>query len=570
MSAPASRSSRTKPADPLPFHGQRPQEGNPSTASGKTLQQPSTGRILALSGSVVRAALDTPLVMRELVYVGAERLIGEVVVLDGREASIQVYEETSGLRLGDPVSGTGQPLTIELGPGLLGNIFDGVQRPLAVLAREGGDFIGRGRAAAPLDRARVWMFEPRVAVGDQVAPGQAIGVVQETAALAHPILVPPDVAGRVATIADAGPRRVTDVVARVGERDLTLIQRWRARRPRPFLERMPLDVPLVTGQRVLDTFFPLARGTAAAMPGGFGTGKTVTQHQLCRYAHADVIVFVGCGERGNEITHLLRELPELIDPRTQRLLAERTILIANTSNMPVSAREASIFTGVTVGEYYRDLGYHVLLLADSLSRWAEALREISGRLEEMPAEEGYPPYLSTALAGFYERAGRVVTLGGAEGSLTIISAISPPAGDLTEPVTRHAQRFVRTFWTLDRQLAAARVFPAVSMRDSYSEVPVTIAPEWRALRAQALEFLEQSARAEETARLVGSDALPERERTLLRRAGEFQQAFLAQNAFDPEDAYCPPEKQIAMLRAFFGEAADVARAVSQEDTHARA
>ena len=326
---------------------------------------------------------------------------------------------------------------------------------------------------------------------------------------------------------------------------ITMVQRWRARVPRPIRARLPIAQPLVTGQRVLDTFFPLLRGSAAAMPGGFGTGKTVTQQQLCRWADADVIVFVGCGERGNEMTQLVRELPELIDPRTQRLLAERTVLIANTSNMPVSAREASIFTGVTIGEYYRDLGFHVLLLADSISRWAEALREISGRLEEMPAEEGYPPYLSSALAAFYERAGCVTTLGGAEGSLTLISAISPPAGDLTEPVTRHAQRFVRTFWTLDRQLAQARVFPAVSMSASYSELPTA-----NPARDDALAFVEEANRIEETARLVGVESLPDRERFLLRLSEVFREGFLQQSAYDEIDAFCAPERQAALLALF--------------------
>jgi V/A-type H+-transporting ATPase subunit A len=323
-------------------------------------------------------------------------------------------------------------------------------------------------------------------------------------------------------------------------------------------ERLPLDAPLITGQRVLDTFFPLARGGAAAMPGGFGTGKTVTQHQLCRFADADVIIFVGCGERGNEITQLVHELPQLVDPRTQRLLSERSILIANTSNMPVCAREASLFTGITIGEYFRDLGYNVLLLADSISRWAEALREISGRLGEMPAEEGYPPYLSSALASFYERAGHVVTMSGKRASLTVITAISPPAGDITEPVTRHAQRFVRTFWTLDRQLASARVFPAVSTRNSYSEVPAgvsawwtaNVSPQWSALRQEALTFLEESSQIEETARLVGVESLPERDRFLLKLADQFQDGFLQQNAYDEADACCAPARQVEMLETF--------------------
>jgi len=422
--------------------------------------------------------------------------------------------------------------------------------------------MARGSRVPPLDRDRLWDFQPQIAAGAEVVPGTILGRVAETQALLHPIAVPAGVSGRVLTIAGAGPRKIMDPIAEIdGGREvrvLTMLQRWRARVPRPFGARIPSDAPLITGQRVLDTFFPLARGGTAAMPGGFGTGKTITQHQLCRWAEADVIIFVGCGERGNEITELVRKLPQLADPRTKRMLAERSILIANTSNMPVSAREASLFTGITIGEYYRDLGYHVLLLADSISRWAEALREISGRLGEMPAEEGYPPYLSSALASFYERAGCVTTLSGSKGSLTVITAISPPAGDLTEPVTRHAQRFVRTFWTLDRQLAAARVFPAISTRASYSEVGEAIVRWWQSnvserwpeLRREAMAFLEEAARCEETARLVGIDSLPEREQFILHLADAFQEGFLQQNAYDEIDSYCAPARQVDLLQRF--------------------
>jgi V/A-type H+-transporting ATPase subunit A len=518
------------------------------------------GRIVEISGWVVKARAETPLALREVVLVGDERLIGEVIALDRQEATIQVYEETEGVAPGDPLYATGEPLAIELGPGLLGGVFDGVQRPLQMLADQEGDFIGRGQRTAALDREKLWDFTPAaVANGSVVREGDVLGRVMETDALAHPILVPSGVSGPLRWVAPAGPRRVTDVIARLEDgRELTMMQKWRARASRPVRERLVPDAPLITGQRVLDTFFPLARGGTAAMPGGFGTGKTVTQHQLCRWAEADVILFVGCGERGNEITQLVDELPRLVDPRTKRLLAERSILIANTSNMPVSAREASLFTGVTIGEYYRDLGYDVLLLADSISRWAEALREISGRLGEMPAEEGYPPYLSSALAAFFERAGRVVTLSGGRGSLTIITAISPPAGDLTEPVTRHAARFVRTFWTLDRQLAAARVFPAVSTRSSYSEIPEgvtrwwssSVSKEWTSTREEAMRFLAEAAQSEETARLVGADSLPERDRFLLRLADAFQEGFLQQNAYDEVDACCAPARQMALLDTF--------------------
>ena len=516
------------------------------------------GHVTEISGWVVRARAAIPLALREVVLVGHERLIGEVIALARDEATIQVYEETEGVAPGDPLYATGEPLSIELGPGLLGGVFDGVQRPLRKLADEEGDFIGRGQRMAALDREKLWEFTSAIDVGRDVREGDVLGRVIETPALAHPIVVPVGISGTVQWIAPAGPRRVTDTIARLDDgRELTMLQKWRARVRRPVRERLVPDAPLITGQRVLDTFFPLARGGTAAMPGGFGTGKTVTQNQLCRWAEADVIIFVGCGERGNEITQLIDELPRLVDPRTKRLLAERTILIANTSNMPVSAREASLFTGATIGEYYRDLGYDVLLLADSISRWAEALREISGRLGEMPAEEGYPPYLSSALAAFFERAGRVVTLSDGHGSLTIITAISPPAGDLTEPVTRHAARFVRTFWTLDRQLAAARVFPAVSTRASYSEVPAgvtswwssNVAPQWASTREEAMTFLEEAALSEETARLVGVDSLPERERFVLRLAERFQEEFLRQNAYD-EDAYCAPARQMEMLERF--------------------
>ncbi len=509
-----------------------------------------------ISGWVVKARVDEPLALREVVYVGSERLIGEVVALDRSIAVIQVYEDTEGLAPGDRVYASGSPLEIELGPGLLGEVFDGVQRPLGALASRDGDFIRAGTRLPPLDREKLWPWTPSVTAGAEVTAGTELGRVQETGAIAHPILA--TASGHITSIASAGSYRITDAIAQIDGRDATMLQTWRARVPRPVAERLPLSEPLITGQRVLDTFFPLARGAPACMPGGFGTGKTVTQHQLCRWADADIIIFVGCGERGNEITELLRELPDLVDPRTGRYLRERTILIANTSNMPVSAREASIFTGVTLGEYYRDLGFHVLLLADSISRWAEALREISGRLEEMPAEEGYPPYLSSALAAFFERAGRVRTIGGREGSLTVIAAISPPAGDITEPVTRHAQRFVQTFWTLDRHLAAARVFPAVSMRDSYSDVPAGVVrwwesnvdPQWTSKRASAMTFLEEAGRDEEMARLVGSESLPDRERFVLRLAEVFQEGFLQQSAFDDVDACCAPPRQRELLDLF--------------------
>jgi V/A-type H+-transporting ATPase subunit A len=516
------------------------------------------GRLTEIAGALVRARAGGPVALGEVVRVGAEGLLGEAVALERDVVTAQVYEDTAGLRPGDPFRTTGQPLSVELGPGLLGAVFDGIQRPLERLAQAEGDFLDRGHTAPALDRERAWPFEPRVAAGDEVAPGAVLGVVAETPALEHRVLAPPGVEGRLLEVAAAGPLRVEQTVARVaspaGEVAVRLMHTWPVRRARPFRERLALALPMVTGQRVLDTFFPLPRGGAAGMPGGFGTGKTIMQHQLCKWVEADVIVYVGCGERGNEMTRMLRELPALTDPRSGRALAERTVLIANTSNMPVPAREASIYTGVTVAEYYRDMGYQVALLADSTSRWAEALREISGRLEEMPAEEGYPPYLSSRLAAYYERAGRVTTLGGREGSVTLISAISPPGGDLTEPVTRHTQRFTRCFWSLDKSLAEARVFPAVSVRGSYSDLPADLvgwwsarSPDWPALRQSALALLEEAARLESTARLVGTQSLPAPQRLVLRVASLFEEGFLRQSAFDPKDASCAPARQVRLL-----------------------
>jgi V/A-type H+-transporting ATPase subunit A len=520
----------------------------------------ASGRLTAIVGPVVRAESGEPLAMGELVRVGRPGLLGEVIALEGGSATIQVYEETAGLAPGDPVVASGKPLAIELGPGLLGGVFDGVGRPLERLALAEGDFLGRGGRAETLDRERLWEFQPCAKNGDTLAGGAVLGTVQENAAIEHRILVPPGVAGRLVEISPAGPRRLADPVAHLetagGPVALRLFHVWGVRAARPYRERLGLSVPLVTGQRVFDLLFPLPRGGAAGMPGGFGTGKTVTQQQLCKWARADVIVYVGCGERGNEMTHVLRELPELSDPRTGQALSQRTVLVANTSNMPVAAREASIYTGATIAEYFRDMGYHVALLADSTSRWAEALREVSGRLEEMPAEEGYPSYLSSRLAAFYERAGRVTTLGGREGSVSIVSAISPPGGDLTEPVTRHTRRFTLCFWSLDKERADARVFPAVSLTDSYGDVPEELAAwwereagaDWRSARRSAFELLEEAAKLERTARLVGTESLPERERFLLRAGSLLEEAFLRQSAFEPLDAFCAPRKQLALLR----------------------
>jgi V/A-type H+-transporting ATPase subunit A len=518
------------------------------------------GRIRAVAGSVLHVDLDREVMLGEMLHVGELRLQGEVIELERGSATLQVYEETAGLGVGVAVFATGHLFEIELGPGLLGAVFDGIQRPLARLAEVEGDFLAKGQHATALDRNRLWEFQPLVEHGAQLASGALLGTVRETPALEHRILVPPYLHGRLVDIAAPGPRRIGDTVATVADvngtaQPLRLYHTWRARRPRPFLERLSTAPPMLTGQRVLDTFFPLPRGGACGMPGGFGTGKTMMQQQLCMWADADVIVYVGCGERGNEMTEMLTRLPELVDPRSGAPLAERTILVANTSNMPVPAREASIYTGITMAEYYRDMGYHVVLLADSTSRWAEALRDISGRLGEMPAEEGYPSYLSSRLASYYERAALVRTLGGGEGSVTLISAISPPGGDLTEPVTRHTQRFAQCFWTLDKALAEARMYPAVNLRESYSDVSdavvawwtTTTGPPWPALRQEALALLDEAARAEATARLVGTETLPERQQWLLETARLFEDGFLRQNALDPVDAHCSANRQFRLL-----------------------
>jgi V/A-type H+-transporting ATPase subunit A len=457
------------------------------------------------------------------------------------------------------VYATGFPLRVHLGPGLLGSIYDGLQRPLHLLAAVDGDYLRRGRHAPPLDPARMWHFVPAIRAGDVVAAGEMIGRLQETVAIEHRVLVPPELSGTVVEIAGEGEYRVGDVVARLApaqgpERALSLSHFWPARRGRPFARRLPLNVPLLTGQRVLDSFFPVAAGGTVGMPGGFGTGKTVLQHQLCKWAEADVIVFIGCGERGNEMAEVLSELPTIVDPRTRRPLSERTVLIANTSDMPVAAREASLYVGATIGEYYRDMGYRVLLLADSTSRWAEALREIAGRMEEMPAEEGYPPYLASRLAAFYERAGRVTSLNGAEGSLTIVGAVSPPGGDLTEPVTRHTERLSRSFWVLDRALAHARRFPAISVTGSHSDGAAQLGAWWKAeygvdwwaLRNECTALLAEAERADATARLIGTSGLPAHQQLLLAAAALIQDAFFRQTAGSADD-WCSPRKQIRML-----------------------
>lgn len=523
------------------------------------------GMLTWINGPVVRAQGALDVGMYEVVEIGGEHLIGEVIGLDHQEMTIQVYEETSGLRPGLPVYSTGAPLSVELGPGLMSGVFDGIQRPLPVMERRSGAFIGRGIQLTPLYRKAKWSFTPRVAVGDRVSAGTVLGTVPETPLVEHRVMLPPGAGGRdrrtweVTWVAPAGEYTLEDTVAKIGdgrtEQSVTMLHDWPVRRPRPSANRLRPSELLVTGQRVLDAFFPLAKGGTAAIPGGFGAGKTVLQHQISKWSDADIIIYVGCGERGNEMADVLRQFPALRDPRSGRPLMERTILIANTSNMPVAAREASIYTGVTLAEYYRDMGYDVAMMADSTSRWAEALREISGRLEEMPAEEGFPAYLPARLAEFYERAGRVRTLGGDRGSVSLIGAVSPPGGDFSEPVTQHTRRFVRCFWALDKDLASERHFPAVNWLQSYSQYVGEVAgwweeqgyESWEDLRERALDLLQREDHLQQIVQLIGADALPDDQRLILETARLLRAGFLQQDAMDEVDTYSTIEKQVRML-----------------------
>ena len=519
------------------------------------------GILTWISGPVVRARVVGELSILEQVHVGEARLAGEVIALRHDLATIQVYEETSGLRTGEPLYGTGSPLSVLLGPGLLANTYDGLQRPLAVMRDAQGIYLQRGSQAEALP-SRKWKFTPRVKAGDIVRPGVLLGVVPETPLIEHRVLTPFGVEGKLIDVAPEGDYSVHDIVATVDmeseQRPIALAERWPVRSERPVQERLEPSRPLVTGQRVVDTFVPIAKGGTAAMPGPFGAGKTILQHALAKWCDADIIIYVGCGERGNEMAEVLDEFPRLTDPSSGRPLMERTVLIANTSNMPVAAREASIYSATTIAEYFRDQGYDVALMADSTSRWAEALREIAGRLEEMPAEEGFPAYLPSRIAAFYERAGRVRTLGGAEGSVTMVGSISPPGGDFTEPVTQHTQRYTRAFWALDRSLANARHYPAINWQTSYSLYSDDVAPwwaketatDWQALRSAASQILEQAGRLEQLVRLVGAQALPDRQRWILEASRLLKEGFLQQSALHAIDAYCVPAKQIAMLQLF--------------------
>jgi V/A-type H+/Na+-transporting ATPase subunit A len=517
------------------------------------------GVVTRISGPTVTATGLTGVQMYEVVQVGELGLVGEVVRLIADRATIQVYEDTTMLKPGAPVRPTGAPLSVWLGPGLVGNIYDGIQRPLPGIQAHSGAWIQRGEKTAALDTARRWTFEPLVRSGENVIAGQAIGQVMETPLVKHRIMVPPGVSGTVRAIVARGDYTLRDRVAMLetpdGPRDLTMLQTWPVRAPRPIRERLRIVEPLITGQRIIDTFFPIGKGGAAAIPGGFGTGKTITQHQLAKWSDAEIIVFIGCGERGNEMTEVLREFPELKDPRSGRPLMERTILIANTSNMPVAAREVSIYTGITLAEYYRDMGLNVAVFADSTSRWAEALRELAARLEEMPAEEGFPATLPTRLAQFYERGGAVTTLAGQRGSVSIVGAVSPPGGDFSEPVTQHTRRFIRCFWALDTELANARHYPSIHWLHSYSEYVEDVnawwgkqAPDWGELRTEALTLLQREERLQQIVKLVGSDVLPDTQRLILFIAEIMKDGFLAQSAFDENDMYCTPERQITLLR----------------------
>ncbi|MGI0002244.1 MAG: V-type ATP synthase subunit A [Nitrososphaeraceae archaeon] len=520
------------------------------------------GKIIWVSGPAVKADGMSSVKMYETVEVGDLNLIGEVIRLTGDVAFIQVYESTSGLKPGETVKGTGQPLSVLLGPGVIGKIYDGIQRPLDEIAQKSGSFIGRGVATTPVDLKKKYKFMPAVKTGDEIGAGSVLGFVEETPLLNHSILVPPNHPGgkitEVVKEADLNIEQVVAVSAKNGNKiELKMHHKWPVRKPRPYVERYDPSVPLITGQRIIDTYFPIAKGGTGAIPGGFGTGKTVTLHQIAKWADSKVVVYIGCGERGNEMTEVLVEFPHLIDPRSGRPLMERTVLVANTSNMPVAAREASIYTGVTIAEYYRDMGFDVVLVADSTSRWAEALREMSGRLEEMPAEEGYPSYLASRLAEFYERAGRVKALGSPErsGSVTIVGAVSPSGADFTEPVTTHTIRFIKTFWALDTRLAYSRHYPSINWMQSYSGYLEDVAKwwkqnvseEWYNLRAESYHILQREDTLKEIVRLLGPEALPDEEKLVLEVARMIKIGILQQNSFDKVDTYCSPQKQLKQV-----------------------
>lgn len=535
------------------------------------------GRIIKVSGPLVVAEGMQESKMYDVVRVSDERLIGEIIELHGDKASIQVYEETGGIGPGEPVYLTGAPLSVELGPGLIESIYDGIQRPLDVIEAQVGNYITRGVEANALDREKKWDFVPKVKVGDQVTTGDILGTVQETTPVEHRVMVPVGVEGEVVEIY-AGPATVVDVIAKIktqgGLQEVIMMQKWPVRHGRPYVAKLPPEEIMTTGQRVIDMFFPVAKGGTACIPGPFGSGKTVVQHQLAKWADAEIVVYIGCGERGNEMTDVLLEFPQLEDPKTGEPLMKRTVLIANTSNMPVAAREASVYTGITIAEYFRDMGYSVALMADSTSRWAEALREMSGRLEEMPGEEGYPAYLGSRLAEFYERAGRVTCLGSEQrvGALTAVGAVSPPGGDLSEPVTQGTLRIVKVFWSLDAPLAYARHFPAIHWLLSYSlyldniddYLRQHLGDEWIEMRTDSMRLLQEESELQEIVRLVGVDSLSNRERLVLETARSIREDFLLQNAFHDIDTYCSLEKQKLMMRLIMTFHEEALKALEKE------
>ncbi len=521
----------------------------------------SINLINSINGPVVTIKGPTDLTMQEMVYVGSKKLIGEVISISSERTTIQVYETTTGLRVGEEIIGTGAPLSATLGPGIISNIFDGIERPLQDIEKTDGAFIGTGSSIPSLDTERKWDVTIKVSVGDELKGGDIYATCPETPLIEHRCMVPPNLSGRVSAVMTNGQYTVNDCVVKLVdqkgvEHELTLCQKWPIRVERPIRERMSISRPLITGQRVIDTMFPIAKGGTAAIPGGFGTGKTMTQHQLAKWCDADIIVYVGCGERGNEMTQVLKEFSELIDPKSGQKLTARTVLIANTSNMPVAAREASIYTGITLAEYYRDMGYHVAIMADSTSRWAEALREISGRLEEMPAEEGFPAYLPSRISQFYERAGYTVSLNGAEGSVTIIGAVSPQGSDFSEPVTQNTKRFVRCFWALDKSLAYSRHYPAINWNTSYSEnvdtlnrwYSANVGREFMADRQRIATLLHEENDLMEIVKLIGSDVLPDDQKLVIETAKVIRVGFLQQNAYHADDTYVPLEKQLGMMK----------------------
>ncbi|AMB91898.1 V-type ATP synthase subunit A [Aerococcus christensenii] len=519
-----------------------------------------TEKIYAINGPIVTVQGPTEFSMQELVHVGHSQLIGEVIRIDESKTTIQVYEETAGLKPGEPIVGSGSAMSVELGPGLLNNIFDGIERPLEEIAKQSGFYIQKGVNVHSLDRTKKWKVQPKVNLDDQVSGGDIIAEIPESAAITHKVMVPPEVVGQVVKIVEPGEYTIEDTLAeiRLFNGDIYPIkayQKWPIRTPRPVAKRLESTTPLLTGQRIIDTVFPIAKGGTAAIPGGFGTGKTTMQHQIAKFADADVIVYIGCGERGNEMTEVLEDFSKLIDPRSQAPLMERTVLIANTSNMPVAAREASIYTGLTIAEYYRDMGYDVAIMADSTSRWAEALRELSGRLEEMPAEEGYPAYLASRIATFYERAGDMETLNHSSGSVSIIGAVSPQGGDFSEPVTQNTKRFVRCFWGLDANLAHARHYPAINWMNSYSQYVddlsswynKNVSPEFVENRAEMMAILHEEDELNEIVKLIGSDILPDNQKLTLQTARVLRLGFLQQNTFHAIDQAIPMAKQAKML-----------------------